>query len=293
MNSADILADLRARIGRHRGGIRVLPRVRLAGSLLRQRQRHRTPGARVPGALRRGAHRLRRLSDRIRRPPRGHPGGTVPRVHPGDRRRCTPRAGCRAARPRAASHQLADGRQPERLDSSARAADGSLPHRRSPQDASRMSEGLRSLREARLSARTGWNQNRISRLILTMKARFVSAVNRPGDSPVRLTLPTPHGDIERVPVEENPHFGLLRRRRPLLWVVLNKIRDGRSVRVDLLIEPTVDAQRHLYPNRADGGTPGRTSREITSEAVGAAGPSKENGTAVDPAGTGAGAEVDC
>src|SRR5262249_33862988 len=57
----------------------------------------------------------------------------VCRLHPSDRSRCARFAGGGAARPRATLHRFADCRQPERVDPSARAAHGSVFHRRSPE----------------------------------------------------------------------------------------------------------------------------------------------------------------
>ena len=78
---------------------------------------------------------LRRVPDGFVERLKLEPLAPYRRVHRGDRPRRPRRAGRDAAGPRAAGHQLADGRQPERVDPPARAAHRPLPDRRGPEGA--------------------------------------------------------------------------------------------------------------------------------------------------------------
>ena len=82
-----------------------------------------------------------------------------------------------------------------------------------------------------------------------------------GHHALGMILPATSGDVEVGLIKENPHFGLLARRRPCVRLHLDEIRDGSNSPVDRFIEDAVDPEWHTHRNSADGGTSGRISSD--------------------------------
>ena len=62
-------------------------------------------------------------------------------------------------------------------------------------------------------------------------------------------------DIEVLVVEQDPHLGLLGRRRTFTRQLLDETAGAPDSPVDILIEPPVDAQGFGYPERLERGVP--------------------------------------
>ena len=132
------------------------------------------------------------------------------------------------------------------------------------------------VRDLPVRSPTDWIDGKISRVAAIVKrvgierdvvAAEDATVVTPhliGNDTLRVRVPAANGDIQVGTIEHDPHLGLLGRRRAMVGLDLDEVRDGRDLRVDGFIELTIDANGRCDPHGANR----RTARRVPPDHVG-------------------------
>ena len=88
-----------------------------------------------------------------------------------------------------------------------------------------------------------------------------------GDPAIRPALPAPRGHVDVIVIEQHPRLGAFGRRLAFVRLLLEEVADRLVRRVDLLVEPPVDADPAGRGDRPDGDAAGAVAGDDGSGAL--------------------------